>query len=452
LRIVERRSDRLRAGALGLSRAAVLAALVMLGWRRAWRFELPGLDVPAVPFHHLGRTIRAAEVLVVLAALFFVLAGPPTISGLRRGALGAFAASALALACLAGASSFWALHPGLAVLHGVHLMIWAAFALVVAGARVAPDRMGAAFVLGLLVHAVIGLAQMVTQKYLGLTLLGELRVRPEAPWSTVTEGAATFLRAHGLSPNPNVLAGHLAVGLILCWGLAAGRRPAGRGLVAVAWAALFTTLLFTFSRSGLLAAILGMALAAVWQSRVGVLAGSIAGLGRGLAVIGTIVLAVFAWNFHGFLADRIPSIGTLLGPYAATDRRGLMDVAMRLLADHPLGGVGDGNFSAATRAVTPGATVLDSVHNVPLLIGAELGLAGLALVGTIVAALAIIGYRRWRARMARLWHGPVAGSLTALAVVSLLDHYPWSIPQGGLLGAWLVGWWLTEDSRDPPAA
>jgi O-antigen ligase len=293
---------------------------------------------------------------------------------------------------------------------------------------------------------------MVTQKYLGLTLLGELRVRPEAPWSTVTEGAASFLRAHGLRPNPNVLAGHLAIGLILCWGLAAGRRSIGRGLVAVAWAALFTTLLFTFSRSGLLAAILGMAVAAVWQSRVGVLAGSIAGLGRGLAVIGTIVITVFAWNFHGYLADRIPSIGVLLGPYAATDRRGLMVVAMRLIADHPLGGVGDGNFSAATRAVTPGATVLDSVHNVPLLIGAELGLAGLASAGTIVAALAIVGYRRWRARMPHLWHGLVAGSLTALAVVSLLDHYPWSIPQGGLLGAWLVGWWLSEDSRDPPAA
>jgi hypothetical protein len=92
--------------------------------------------------------------------------------------------------------------------------------------------------------------------------------------------------------------------------------------------------------------------------------------------------------------------------------------------------------------------VLDSVHCVPLLIGAELGLTGLALAGIVVAALVAVGWRRWCARSVRLWHGPVAGGLVGLALISLLDHYPWSVPQGGLLGAWLAGWWLTDDSPD----
>jgi O-antigen ligase len=402
------------------------------------------LDVPARPFHYLGRTIRAAEVLAVIAALSFVLAGPPTLSRLRRGSVGAFAASALALVALAGASSLWALQPRLALVRGVHLAIWTAFALVVTGARVPPRRMAATFVLGLLVHAMVGLVQVMSQTNLGLTVLGELPIRPEAPWSMVTGGASSYLRAHGLSPNPNVLAGHLAIGLTLCWGLTAGRGRAGQGLVAVTWSALLITLLFTFSRSGLLAAVLGMLVAAMWMGRAGTLAGPTAKLGCGLAIIATVMIVVFAGIFHRFLADRIPSIGALLGPYAATDRRGLVDVALRLIADHPLLGVGAGNFSAATRSVTPGATMLDSVHNVPLLIGAELGLLGLVLVGIMVMTLVIVGRRRWRARTVHLWHGLAAGGLTALTQVGLLDHYLWSVPQGALLGAWLVGWWLTD--------
>jgi len=50
------------------------------------------------------------------------------------------------------------------------------------------------------------------------------------------------------------------------------------------------------------------------------------------------------------------------------------------------------------------------------------------------------------------WHGPLAGSLVALATVGLFDHYLWTHPQGGLMGAWLVGWWLTNDSNDTSSA
>jgi hypothetical protein len=62
----------------------------------------------------------------------------------------------------------------------------------------------------------------------------------------------------------------------------------------------------------------------------------------------------------------------------------------------------------------------------------------------MVMTLVIVGRRRWRARTVHLWHGLAAGGLTALTQVGLLDHYLWSVPQGALLGAWLVGWWLTD--------
>ena len=442
-----------RPRALVLSRAAVLATLFVLGWNL--RLGLPVVDLAGIRFHYQVHSIRASEITAVLAILLFIRARPP---GLRRprGSLATFAASAFMLAALAAASSLWALHPGLALLQGAHLAIWVAFAVVVAMVQAPPSSMAATFVLGLLVHVAVGIAQAITQGNIGLWWLGELRIRPAPPWSTITDGGWQFLRVYGLSPHPNVLAGHFAIGLVLCWGLAFGRRPIERVRVVVTWAALFVALLLTFSRSGLLGAVVAMTVSAIWMSRTGV-SRSIARLGSGLVVCAAIMIALFVWTLRSHLPAGSTLIDLLLRPDGTTERFGLMGTALRLLADHPLGGVGARNFSSATRAITPDQTVLDSVHNVPMLIGAELGLAGLVLVGVVVAVLVAVGCRRWSARSMHLWHGPVAGGLAALALISLFDHYPWSVPQGGLLGGWLAGWWLTADSKDlhdhvePPA-
>jgi O-antigen ligase len=434
-----------RPRALALSRAVLLATLFVLGW--ALRVGLPGIDLTGIRFHYQIHSIRLSEMLATLAVALFVLAGVPILSRLR-GSVAAFAVSAFALAGLAAASSLWALHPGLALLQGAHLAIWVAFAIVVALVQVSPQRMAAMFLLGLVVQVIVGVAQAITQGNLGLWALGELRIRPGPPWSTITEGGWQFLRVYGLSSHPNVLAGHFAIGLVLCWGLAFGRRPAEQARLIVTWAALFVTLLLTFSRSGFLGAVVAMAVGAIWMSRSSV-GRVIAGLGSRLAVCATITIVLFVWLLSSHLsAGALTDL--VLRQDGATERVGLIRVALRLLTDHPFGGVGARNFSSATRTIAPGHTVLDSVHNVPLLIGAELGLIGLVTVGIVVAVLISVGWRRWSERPVDFWHVPVAGGLAALALISLFDHYPWSVPEGGLLGAWLVGWWLTDSSKDVP--
>jgi O-antigen ligase len=374
------------------------------------------------------------EVLAVIAAVSFVLASPPARLRRWRGPLGVFAVSALALTGLAAASSLWAAKPALAVVQVTHMLIWVAFALVVAGIRLPPDRMAAAFVLGLLVHATVGFAQVIIQNHVGLSVLGELRIPPSDPGKFVIAGASWFLRAYGLSPHPNVLAGHLAVGLVLCWGLAASRRSVGRGLVFLTWATLFASLLLTFSRSGWLAALFGLTVALMWLGRAGGLSRRTVGFICMLVIIAAVMVAVFAYALDLFLVTRI------LDALQGRDPRPLwMTAAAKLIAAHPLAGVGAGNFSEVTRH--------DAVHNVALLIGAELGLIGLAMVSTIVVVLVAVGSRHWRARSARPWDGLVVGCLTALVTVSLFDHYLWTQPQGALLGAWLVGWHLTDDAE-----
>jgi hypothetical protein len=440
-----------RPRALAQSRAAVLATLFVLGW--ALRVGLPGIDLTGIRFHHQVHSLRLSEMLAMVAALLFIRAGPLALPKLRS-SLGTFAAAAFLLAGVAAASSLWAPHPRLALLQGAHLAIWVAFAVVVAMVQVPPRRMAAAFVVGLLVHVVVGLAQAVTQRNVGLWALGELQIRPGPPWSTITDGEWQILRVYGLSSHPNVLAGHFAVGLALCLGLASGRRPVARTLVGVTGTLLFVTLLLTFSRAGLLAAALGMAVSALWMSGTGT-GRRISGLAFRLSVCGAIAIGLFAWalNWHRSFGTALTDL--VLRPAGATERFGLIHAAVRLMAEHPLGGVGARNFSAATQAITPDHTMLDSVHSIPLLIGGELGLAGLIPAAVVVGVLLAVACRHWRARSVHLWHGPVAGGLAALALASLLDHYPWTVPQGGLLWAWLTGWWLTEDateiSRQPRA-
>jgi hypothetical protein len=410
----------------------VLAALFVLAWRLAVPFTLPGFRVVASPNHHLGQRIRIAEILALIASVLFVLAIPRARFLRWRGLVGVFVAFALALTGLAGASSLWAVKPALAMVQAMHMLIWAAFALVVAKIRLPPERMAAAFVLGLLVHATVGFAQVIIQNHVGLFVLGELRIPFNDPLKFVIAGNTRFLRLYGLSQHPNVLAGHLAVGLILCWGLAAGRRSVGRALVFLAWATLFACLLLTFSRSGWLAALFGMTVAFVWLVRTGGLSRRTVGFICKLTIIATVMIALFAYALDLFLVPRI--LDALLGKDV---RFVFMTAAVKLIAAHPFAGIGAGNFSEVTR--------LDAVHNVVLLVGAELGLAGLTVVGGMVMILAAVGVRRWRARSAHPWNGLVVGSLTALATVSLFDHYLWTQPQGALLGAWLVGWHLTDD-------
>jgi len=428
----------------------VLATLFVLGW--ALRVGLPGIDLTGIRFHHQVHSLRLSEMLAMVAVLLFIRAGPPGL-GRLHGRLGTFSAAAFILAGVAAASSLWAPHPRLALLQGAHLAIWVAFAIVVATVRVPPDRMAATFVLGLLTHVVVGLTQAVLQRNVGLWALGELQIRPGPPWSTISDGTWTILRVYGLSSHPNVLAGHFAVGLCLCLGLASHRRPAARARVALISILVFVTLLLTFSRAGVLAAALGMAVSAAWISwkRAGRRLFTLA-----LAAGGVVAIVLFAWALNQpRSSDHALTNLVMMRAGGATQRFGLIHTAVRLIAEHPLGGVGARNFSAATQGVTPDQTMLDSVHTVPLLLGAELGLAGLIPAAVAVLVLLAAGCDHWSTRSVDSWRGPVAGALAALTLASLLDHYPWTVPQGGLLGAWLTGWWLTDEEghirRQPPA-
>jgi O-antigen ligase len=79
----------------------------------------------------------------------------------------------------------------------------------------------------------------------------------------------------------------------------------------------------------------------------------------------------------------------------------------------------------------------------------ELGLIGLVAFLGLIGSMFAVGWQRWRAQSITLWQALLGGSLVALLVIMLFDHYPWTAPQGALLWALLAGCWM-RDVRDPP--
>ena len=190
--------------------------------------------------------------------------------------------------------------------------------------------------------------------------------------------------------NPNILASVLVAGLVLSLaGLHALRDAPLARLGAVATALLCIAALFeTGSRSGAiaLAAALIVAVLVAGRWRLPTFFGAIA-----LAV--TVVVAFLSFA-PAEIRERIVMVTPGEVP-ALEGRTTIWQVGTRMVEDHPVRGVGVGNFQAASGryAVEPGATartdlVIDDpqvAHNVYLEVLAETGIVGLSLFLGVLA-------------------------------------------------------------------
>jgi O-antigen ligase len=139
-------------------------------------------------------------------------------------------------------------------------------------------------------------------------------------------------------------------------------------------------LLTTFSRSAWLAFGLGLV---AWFLRRTVLhpPGARSGVRQSLVwqtqyLVPSILAALFLSLQYDLVASRFLHLETPLEARSIHDRQRDADLAIQLIRDHPWRGVGVRNYLVAVRAIEPDSR---TVHNVPLLTAAELGLPGAAL-------------------------------------------------------------------------
>jgi O-antigen ligase len=305
--------------------------------------------------------------------------------------------------------------------------------LVIAGGTWRYLRLVAAFVSGAVVSSLIGIGQFAMQRTVSSTLLG-MSAHPVAlaGTSVVESGSERWLRAYSTFAHPNMFGGCMAFAIVVL-GIAVSERPPqtvrGRVGVAVVFAILLAGALVSWSRSALIAIGVALCWAAVWalrqrkrwaQGMIGVL----------LSVVALFVLST--WPLV-----RVRTLPQTRLEMRSVDERvsGYHD-AFRIIQAHPWRGVGLGNYTVALAELHPGLPgyAYVPVHAVPLIILAEGGLIGAALL----ALAAILLYLWWRGCGRR--HASVFMlMICVLSVLMLSDHYLWSTYVGLMMAAVSIG-------------
>jgi O-antigen ligase len=412
------------------------------------RVSLAVLALILMPFpiviHGWGDPKAAYDYVTVLFPVDLALAGlivagiGPLLGRIRRGTVGLGAGLFTALTLVMTAA--WFFHPSARGLHTT-MELWGVAVLADTLAEAAINGFGALLVGTVAFVAVLEAAwsavQQITRSGLGLTQLGE-DPHPFYPFSHAVWAPM------GSMVHPYVLAGLALVGggAAAWWGVTTGRR---RWLVVAAVAV--APVGFTFSRAGLLSLGLLAAGFAVGALRPGVRRGPSA-LAAVLLCAGFAVPAAVWSSGWVFRANQTTSATT--ADALTTDRGALLRQGLDTIAAEPLTGVGPGRYVIALRARTAARRqsihgVFKPVHNVVLLVGGEGGVVALLVMAALYLG---VGWRSFRA-------GPLAfGVYLAYIPFSMLDHFPYSFPQGLVItGVWLaVLDWLWWVRREPTPA
>jgi O-antigen ligase len=244
--------------------------------------------------------------------------------------------------------------------------------------------------------------------------------------SLVGGGAVATNRAQASFQQPNVLAFFLVMAIPVAIGLTAGRSLGGRIFyLALAGGAVWG-LMLTLSRTGLIGTAVGLCVLLMWPGF------------RRMAVVALAALLIFSMvNLDSIAESRQASVvGERLATLGSSQtverdpRFEIYDGALEMIADHPLAGVGAGNFSLVADRYSirdhEGAA-FDHAHNVLLTVAAELGVLGVLALLWVVVAIARDAWRavgRRRDPRTGVLGLAVVAAFAAVAIPSLGDYPP----------------------------
>jgi O-antigen ligase len=355
-----------------------------------------------------------------------------------------------ALIVLSGVTAFFSIDPLLSFHHFVHLLLLAGLALYVVNEIESVGQVMVPVALMIATQSIVGIAQVLFQRSVGLSVLGEWTLDPQVKGiSVVFAGDQRFLRAYGLTDHPNLLGGCLAFALvlILAWpGSTASRRARWGGVFALGALALY----LTFSRAAWLALGAGALVSAalyVYNRQPRIVLEWL-----NLAGAALLILAPFVWWTAPYLGGRLDTQSTLVNQAPVSERAYLNDAAMQILRQHPLTGVGVGALPLALRAAFPNFPLnYQPAHFALLDAAAETGLPGAAAyLIALIAPWAALGLRgAWRRAPGRTLSPALiaaSGALVAVTLVGFFDYYTWLLAPGRLW-QWLI-WGLWAGSYE----
>ena len=243
----------------------------------------------------------------------------------------------------------------------------------------------------------------------------------------------SFLRAYGTLPHPNILGGFALT--FLLGPIAFFLRKEKPNNFALLLLILGVSLLaVTFSRSAWLGLIVFSTIL-IWKSkyfdrkRLAIL----------LAVVG-ISFIITLFPYRQLVQARTINTTSHSEEFSFIGRAWLNGEAAKMIGEYPLTGVGIGSFIIELAKRAGEGYVIEPAHNVLLLAGAELGIPGLLIV---IALFISFVYRLLKTQNP---NAILAGAtLTGLGIISLFDHYLWTLAPGRFMLGLVVGLFVGQD-------
>lgn len=337
--------------------------------------------------------------------------------------------------CLLGTvSSIWSLDWRISIYYSIHFWLLFIFYL---SLRDTPDAWRWFIVGGcaaLAIQIFLGIWQFAAQNTamtlpLGLNWPGDLLPTMSGASVVQLANGVRWLRAYGTFPHPNLLGGFGFVFLSTSLGFYFTARR--WKLVSLVLFSLGVALLvFTFSRS----AWLGVATLFI----ILVLRRKMLGLrNMVLPMIATLVVAVILLiSFFPLFFTRVVDTQVQTEQVSNYTRLWLVQRTWELIRMHPILGTGVGTFSLALANHVAAFYKIEPIHNMILLVTSELGVGGLVLlIGLVFVVLRMTFTTQNQPGIV------FSGILMGLLVISLFDHYLWTLAPGRILLFSIIGIW-----------
>lgn len=271
----------------------------------------------------------------------------------------------------------------------------------------------------ILFQSLVGITQWIQKSSLiGYLFFGETELSVRSTVATTSWFGEMRPLPYGTTAHPNILAGFLAVGLVILLLIPAleSKRAWWHSFLRTLGSLLFviislTALALTQSVSGLIALCVGVI--ASWTT-------------------GTRSLRLFAFGgmVLGLSLFTVPMVDNL----SVSRRLDLLEFSLEMFKDHPYLGVGPNNFTAVMPSYgeIPGPIrFYQPVHTIYALALTEIGLVGLTLYGLVIWQIV----RRFP--LSTLVH-PGIIPLSQVMIIGIFDHYPLSLQTGQLIMAMAI--------------
>ncbi len=288
-------------------------------------------------------------------------------------------------------------------------------------------RLAQVFLVSGFLQAVIGLAQYLNQKSLGLWFFRESPLSPEiAGVAEIVVGKITLIRAYGSLPHPNLLAVFLFLAIFFFYFLWLKKKKLFikdcLGLTVFGF--LLIAFWLTFSRLTIIIFILTSLLFFSWTY---LKKPSLRRRVLGLLTIFIVFCSLFTILLWPEISTRF-SIS--LNEQAIGLRAFYNQTALSIIGDQPWLGIGLGNFVWQIRETLHllAGWLHQPAHNLYLLIASELGLIGLVV-------FLIFIFRLLKEVKSREYFGWFI--VLSFLLIGLFDHFFWTLQQGQLI-FWLV--------------